>query len=560
MLEKMSYIISQISLSHINVLFILGLALFGGTAGGRLFEKMKVPQVVAYILVGVILGKSGLRIIDESVLKGLQSLNYFALGLIGFMIGGELKKDVLKKYGRQFVIILFSEGLAAFVTVTVLVGMVGSLIWHDSHLAWGLAVVLGAIASATAPAATTDVLWENKCKGPLTTTIFGIVALDDALALILFTIASSLAQHILGVSHESFLLSLWHPIYEIGGAILIGILGGGILAYTLNKYHERHRVIVILMGTVMFVLGLAMTLKVSMLLAAMVLGVFIVNALPQASKDIFQFLDYFTPPIFVLFFVCIGASFNFQMIDTTGLVLVAVYFCGRTLGKMAGAYGGAKLAGAPTSVARYLPLCLFSQAGVAIGLSIVASQILPESVGNTVVMVVTASTFVVQLIGPSCVKAAVNRAGEVGKNITEEDLIATITVRELMDEHYPIIKSNMKPKEILDAFCQHDHTQFPVVNENNRVTGVININSIRHSLQFLGSDQLFVADDLKQPFRHTVRASSTLKEAKIYMDKFRLGFIPVVNEDSEILGCFDRLMYQRFVSRKMLELKSMTEV
>jgi len=155
MVEKVLDLFSSISYFHINTLFVLGLALFGGTIGGRLFQKMRIPQVVGYIFIGIILGRSGIQMIDKAMIDALQPFNYFALGLIGFMIGGELKKEVFKKYGRQFITILLFEGITAFVFVSLLVSIAGIFLFKDPKLAISLGLLLGAISSATAPAATT---------------------------------------------------------------------------------------------------------------------------------------------------------------------------------------------------------------------------------------------------------------------------------------------------------------------------------------------------------------------------------------------------------------------
>jgi len=555
MIKKINYIISNISFFHLNTLFILALALIGGTIGGRIFQKMKIPQVVGYIAIGLFLGQSGMGIIDKNMVQALQPLNYFALGLIGFMIGGELKKSVIKKHGRQFLTILLFEGFLSFILVTVLLGFVGSFLLKDAALAWSLALMLGAISSATAPAATTDVLWEYKSKGPLTTAVFGIVALDDALALILFAMASSLVMRILGASHESLLIAMLHPLYEVGGAILVGWASGRVLIAILKHYDQKDRVLVFLVGMVLFVLGLSVAINVSMILAAMVLGVVVVNGIPNMSKQVFDMLDNFTPPIFVLFFVFIGAKLNLKAVSPLLVILICFYLIGRTAGKMSGAYLGSSLSRAHKSVRKYLPFCLFSQAGVAVGLSIVAAHLMPENLGNMIIIIITASTLVVQLIGPPCVKWAITKAQEAGKNITEEDLMRTIKVSELVDLSYPIIKESTPLETILRIFSDSSYTQYPVVNNDGKLTGTINIDSIKNSMLLEDSGNLLLGDDIKQPFHYATSSHSTIFEAKAYMDKFHLGFIPVVDEKESILGCFDRRMYQKFVSTKLLQLQ-----
>ena len=184
MFEQVSYFLAKISASHINILFLLGLALFGGTIGGRLFQKLKIPQVVGYIAIGIVIGETGLKIVSQETIQTLQPFNYFALGLIGFMVGGELRKNVLLKYGKQFITILLCEGITPFLLVTVLVGFFGGFIF-GWKLSWALGLLLGAIASATDPATTMEVFREYRTKGPLTTIAMGIVALDDGLALFL---------------------------------------------------------------------------------------------------------------------------------------------------------------------------------------------------------------------------------------------------------------------------------------------------------------------------------------------------------------------------------------
>jgi len=554
-MEKLNLLIANISHFHLNMLLILGLALFGGTVGGRLFQKIKIPQVVGYILIGFFLGPSAVGLINAPMLQTLLPFSYFALGLIGFMIGGELNHETFRKYGAQLMVILLFEGIFAFIVVTALIGTIGSLFFPDTKMVWSLAVLLGAISSATAPAATTDVLWEYKAKGPLTTAVFGIVALDDVLAIMLFAIASSFVTNLLGLSNQNGLAAFLHPVYEIGGALVVGGISGLILVAVINHYHQKERMLVFLIGMVLFVLGFSVAVNVSMLLAAMTLGMIVANGAPSMSKEAFKIIKDFSPPVFILFFVLVGARLNLQSLNIAMLVLLLLYLAGRTGGKMLGAYWGAGLSHANDAVKKYLPFCLFSQAGVAIGLSLVASQSLNETMGSMIIVIITTTTFVVQLIGPPCVKYAITKAGEAGKNITEEDLVRAASVGELMDPQYPIIHENTPANIILDIFSKSPYTQYPVVDNQGKLIGIVNIDGIKNSLLFERSDQLLLAVDLKEPFQHTVSASATLFEAKNYMDQFRLGFLPVVNKDNIIIGGFDRRMYKKFISTKLMDVK-----
>ena len=544
---------SQFSTIHVNMLFLLGLALFGGTIGGRVFQKLKIPQVVGYIAIGIILGQTGMNIVNLQTITKLQPFNYFALGLIGFMIGGELKTQIFVKYGKQFLSILLFEGITAFLTVTVLAGVV-AMAFFPPNVAWALALLLGAIASATAPAATTDVLWEYKTKGPLTTTILGIVALDDGLALVLFALATSIAGSLTGQSVEGAMVILG-PLYEIFGSIVIGGVSGFVLSKLLRLYSEEDRVLAFAIGTVLFVLGVSLVLDIDMLLAAMTLGAVVTNFAPRKSQDVFKIVGRVTPPIYVLFFVLVGAKLNVNNMPVYMILLVVVFLIGRTGGKMTGAYLGAKLSNAPESVRRYLPLCLFSQAGVAIGLSILAGQRFAGEIGNTIVLIVTATTFVVQIIGPPFVKLAVQKAGEVGLNITEDDLIKTLKVADIMDRTVPAIPEDMPLHQILRTFSEHNNLYFPVVKQDKTLAGIITVDSIKNTLMYSELNQFLVAADLMETIPATAHPDTPMGNVKDLLKRYKLEYLPIVTEKNTLEGFLEARAIDHLISRKFLELQ-----
>ena len=210
---------SLLNMDH-NILCLIGFALFFGTIGGRLFQKLRIPQVVGYIIIGIIIGESGLKFISQETVSNMDPFNFFALGLIGFSIGGELKASILKKYGKQFTWILFLEALIAFFVVGVIMFCTVFLLTKNTFYATALALLFGSISSATAAAGTTDVLWEYKAKGPMTSILLGIVALDDVVALFLFAISASIISSIQGGGDgnaTSLLMNIVTPIIEIGG-------------------------------------------------------------------------------------------------------------------------------------------------------------------------------------------------------------------------------------------------------------------------------------------------------------------------------------------------------
>ena len=553
MFDQITHTFTKLSGAHLNALFLLGLILFTGTVGGRILQKLRIPQVVGYIIAGILLGRSGLDIINKDVIEALAPFNYFALGIIGFMIGGELKADVFRRYGKQFIAILLAEGVTAFIVVFVLVGLLGSIVFGNPAYFWALGLLLGAIASATAPAATTDVLWEYKARGPLTTTVLGIVALDDALALMLFAIAASIVPGMLG-AHASLLSAIARPVYEIGAGVIVGAVFSIILVKLLRRYVEKDKILVFSLCSILFALGSALIMEIDMLLAAMVMGVVLVNYEKRLSKEVFKLVSGFATPFYILFFVLVGAKFDLHATTASVVFIAVIYLFGRTFGKMTGAYFGAKFSGAPASVVRYLPYCLFSQAGVAIGLSILASQIFPGAIGSSIIVIVTLTTFVVQLLGPSCVKYAVIRAQEAGLNVTEEDLLLKTTVGQIMDKNPPHVYENIQIKDILNIFSKSNYRTYPVIDKGKKLKGVITLESIRQSLAHAEIGSLVLAHDIMETaVLRGINTASSLLEAEEVIDKYNVNYLPIVDKKLILLGFLEKEAIHRFVSSRLIE-------
>jgi len=362
---------------HLNILLLFGLAIFLGTAGARIFQKFNIPQVVGCIVVGIILANST-NLITRRTIEILEPFTMLALGFIGFMIGGELRGDVFKKYGRQFFILLFAQGLGAFFFTAF---VTAALIWFtkkDLNLAISMGLIFGAIGSATAPAATTNVLWEYKTRGPLTAAILAIVALDDALALVLYRASTAAADTIMGLRSESLLVTAGTVFAEIAGAVLLGFAAGVILFFLLKVIRLEDKILGFSIALLMLITGLSMIPGIDPILPAMVFGITIANLAPRQSKNTFNLVEKFSPPVYTAFFVLAGAHVEFAKIVPWILVMVVGYTVSRAIGKIAGAWYGAKISAAAATVRKYMGICLLPQAGVAIGLAIQS----PRCYGN----------------------------------------------------------------------------------------------------------------------------------------------------------------------------------
>jgi Kef-type K+ transport system membrane component KefB len=530
-----------------NILILLALAIILGTGGARIFKWLRIPQVVAYVLIGTLLGPSVSNLLPPSTVRELEPLTYLALGVIGFTIGGELRISVFKKYGRSTTVILLAEGLAAFAIVAVVVGFFTGN--------WPLAVLLGAISSATAPAATVAVLWEYKAAGVLTTMVFAIVALDDGLALLLYGFASSIAKVLLSSESISLSVAVGLPLYEILGSSLLGIVIGVALRQILRVTRERELILGFALGSILLAVGLSELLDVDLILAAMFAGATFVNLVPRQAGEVFDMIRRFSPPIYTLFFVLAGARLVLSALEGWMIVTAVLFVVGRTVGKFVGSYIGARLSSAADSVRRYLGLCLFSQAGVAIGLAILASHTFEAHplIATTIVGVITTTTFLVQIIGPPCVKLGIAKAGEVGRNVTEEDLLISYKVRDVMDKE-PVTFAESEPLgPILDKVARSEATAFPVLTESDSLAGVIRLTDLRYALNAPTLGSLVIASELMQPVSVTGRPGDSLKDALQLMRERDMDFLPVTEgKNGKLAGILGRQRVQRLIADEVV--------
>ena len=508
-------------------LLVIGAALIFGVIGARLFKAIRIPQVVGYIIIGIALGVSGVNIITKDLVQKFAPLNYLALGIIGFLVGGELKKSVFKKFGKSMVIILLMEGMMAFVMVTLLTGI------YTKN--WGLGIVLGALASATAPAATVDVLWEYKSAGVLTTMVFAIVALDDGLALLLYGFANAIARILIAHRGFSIMSAVIKPLYEIGGSAALGIGIAFIYRYLLDitsRYqHERDLMLSFTFGSIVLIIAISLRFGFDLILAEMFFGVAFVNIAPHYSQKVFDLMKGFSPPIYILFFVLAGARLEVTSVTIITIITAVLYLAGRTSGKMLGASVGARVSGSSRKVSRYLGFCLFSQAGVTIGLAISAFHTFPE-LGLTIINVVTLTTFLVQIIGPPFVKFAIVKAEEAGKNITEDEMLEKYSVSEAMDKNPSVINVTHDLDFVINTISSSDYDDIPVIDDNNEIVGVVSLSQIKPLLNINIPKSAIIAEDVMTPIRYIITKNKSLLEAYRIVKSYNVNYIPVVSDEN----------------------------
>jgi Kef-type K+ transport system membrane component KefB len=552
--------------SPLPLLLVVGIAIFAGGVVARLFQRLRIPQVVGFIALGVLIGRSGFGIVGESHFDALIPFNFFALGLIGFMIGGELHREVFQRHGTKFIKVLISESLTAFTLVALVIGLLTWLATGEALMGLALGLILGAIASATAPAATVDVLWEYKTRGLLTTTVLAIVALDDGVALILYSLASSMASVLTGAGEASLLASLGKTGIEVIGSVLIGVLGGVILRFLFKSDTRVERNITLSLGILSLVLGLAIWLELDAILTAMALGASLTNLLPGHGKPVFRAVERITPPVYALFFVLVGARLSVHGLSWWMWMIAIAYVGGRTIGKMSGAYLGGRWAGFPPAIRKYLGLCLFSQAGVAIGLSMLAAMRFHDvmingvSLGNTIALVVTATTFLVQIVGPPCVKLAVEKVGEVGLNFDINDLLVAYTVGDAMEKPR-VFNSGDRIRDLLQSASISESSSFPILDREDNILGVVTLDSLKRCFADMAMNEWLLASDIMDEVTFSLKADTPLADALDKMKQRDLECVPVVKSegDRNYLGMLEMRAVNRKINRELERRRKMAE-
>jgi len=538
---------------QLNVVLLFALVILFGTFGARLFQKLHIPQVVGCIVVGIILGDVT-GIITPQIIDSLKPFTMFALGLIGFMIGSELRGDVFKKYGKQFFIILFSQGMGVFLLVAVGTSTVMWLIKADIFTSIAVGLVLGAIASATAPAATVNVLWEFKTRGPLTAAVLAIVALDDALALLLYRGAATGAKALCGTGDDSVLTTIFLLLAEIVGAIVLGFLVAVLLYYLLKFVKADDKILEFTIGCLLLVVGVSMIPRIGPILPAMTLGITVANLMPRRSKGTFKLVEKFSPPIYVSFFVLAGAHMEFGRVAPWMVVMIVVFTLCRVAGKVLGSWFGARYSHAPAVVRKYLGICLLPQAGVAIGLAILAGEQFGAEIGHTIIIVVMTATFLMEIFGPMLVKVGVKKAGEVGMNVTEEDLIKSYTVKDVMDSEPTSIGEDVPLDEILKVFSSTENVYYPVIDSKSQIVGVITVADIKEMFANRDVAGWLLACDVAEPVLDRTMRDTPLEEAMEHMGRYGLENLPVVadGDGDRLVGVLDYRKAMRRISAEVL--------
>lgn len=408
-----------------NTLLSVSIALLAGLLMTRLFKPLKLPSVTAYLIAGILIGPyclgnfgfDGIGFKNFEAVEGLGVISDVALGFIAFSIGNEFVLSDLKKTGKQALIVGVAQALVAMFLVDV--ALIGLHFLMPDVLSVSQAITLGAIATATAPAATLMVVRQYKAKGPLTKLLLPIVALDDAVGLVTFAVSFGIAKTLL-IGNIDLVSILVNPLVEIICSLLLGAVMGWVLTQFEKMFNSNTNRLNLTIGAVFLTVSLSMLqfnigpveIHFSSLLTCMMLGTIFCNICPL-SHDLMGAADKWTSPLFALFFVISGAELQLGVFTDIAIVIVGiVYIVSRSLGKYFGAAGSAKLARCEPQICKYLGITLLPQAGVALGMcSIVAAQLPGE--GALVRNITLFAVLIYELFGPIMTRIALTAAGEI---------------------------------------------------------------------------------------------------------------------------------------------------
>lgn len=454
-----------------SLIISIAAMLFCGFLMTRLTKLIRLPNVTAYILTGILLGPYCFKVIPSTIINNLDFLSDIALAFIAFSTGEFFKFSTLRENGMKVVLITLAESLLATVFVFILTYFV-----LEINLAFS--VVLAALAAATAPASTMMTIRQTGAKGDFVNTLLQVVALDDIVGLVAYSAAISVATA--SISKKAFsVMSIIIPLLQNIFVIALGGLLGWIL-YLILKNRSKDNKLIITVSYLFLLCGLSALVGISPLLGCMAMGTIYIN-LSNDSK-LFKAMNYFSPPILLLFFVRSGLNFKLDSLFTTSsfgahpLVLIGVlYFIVRIIGKYLGAFAGCLATGKSDKVRNYLGLALIPQAGVAIGLASIGARTLGGEMGQALETIILASSVLYEMIGPACAKLSLYLSGSYSTKLEDLTDVAETDRRGKPRSEFEILTERIKKiQEAIPEYSiseENEEAFLEAAEENQRFFG-----------------------------------------------------------------------------------------
>ena len=389
-----------------NTILGVGFILLAGLFSAKLINRIRFPAVTAYLILGILIGPSLFKLIPKGILDASGLISNIVLGLIAFSLGQNFTRQAFRNIGRPVLWISILEAVLPWIFVTL-----SSFILLRQP--FYLAILFGAIAAATAPAATVMVVREYRAKGKFTDILLGVVAIDDGWCLIIFSLSLAISKAVAFHTSNALIFKvIFQAFLEIAGAFLFG----GLMAYFVSFFSKFIRtqteLLIYTLGFVLLTTGLAISLGFSVLLANMFFGTVLIN-INKSEFNFFDPLKTVDSPLYLLFFVLAGANFEISLLlKGVGILGIVVYIFFRSIGKALGSMWGGYIVKVEDRIRKYLGFALLPQAGVALGCALIAKSDFPK-VGDMLFTTIIATTVIYELIGPLCTKYALHKAGEI---------------------------------------------------------------------------------------------------------------------------------------------------
>lgn len=409
-----------LNLNHsTTVILSLALMMFAGFLLTRLTKLLKLPNVTGYIIAGIVIGPYLLRLIPRGIIESMDFVTDVALAFIAFGVGKYLRFSALRESGWQVIVLTVFEALAAAVLVSL-------TMYFVFRLPVSICLLLGAIGSATAPASTIMTIRQYRAKGAFVNLILQVVALDDAVSILAFSVCAAVATALNSSAHMEYTVVLLPVLLNLA-SVCAGALFGVFLNLLINQRRTHDNRLILTIAVIFSMAGICAALDVSPLLSCMALGTVYANLNPDS--ELYDQVDRFSPPILMLFFVLSGMRLSLPALKTAGIVGV-VYFFIRIIGKYAGAYLGAAVCKMPGNVRNFFGLALIPQAGVSIGLAMLSQRILPASLGELLSTIILSSSVLYEMVGPGCAKLSLILSGTIPRRKQDAPPLCTAAEQE----------------------------------------------------------------------------------------------------------------------------------
>ncbi len=388
-----------------RILLVSGLIFLLGLVFSRILEKVKLPAVTSYLILGVILGPYVLDIIPDNLMGSMSLIADTVLSMVAFSLGQVFEVKSLSRVGKRVFLISWGEVIGAFILVTVVMNAIGVPLYE--------ALLFGGIAPATAPAATVMVIRELRASGPFTETLLGVVAIDDAWGIMVFALAESVAKMLLrhGGGQSEVLISLLHATVAVIAALALGAVVAFLFKWLSKFFRSDTDILVAVFGAILITSDIASYFNLSNLLANMAFGAVLANSVKSPNKY-FDILKRFDWLFYLFFFVLSGASLEVEKLKELGIWGI-IYTVARPFGEYVGAFVGAAIGKMEKTVRNYIGLGLVPQAGVALGLAILVRHEFSDTIGPGFLTIIIASTVISEIVGPVFTRIALRKAGEI---------------------------------------------------------------------------------------------------------------------------------------------------